>query len=103
MREATCRAPGRSRGRALAAAAPLAASSSASAEPVTATWKSASSGNWIDGTRWSTDPAFPDNGVPAGVTYQAVINASGVGYAVTVGQDIAVDGVLLDAANATSV
>src|SRR5688500_15461346 len=87
----------------LAAAAVGVATQSVWGEAVTANWKTAASGNWLDGSRWTTDPAVPNNGVPEGTTYQAVINASGIGYTVTVDQDITVDGVLLDSPNGSSV
>ena len=42
-----------------------------------AIWTNPVDGSWTDPTRWSTNPFFPNNGNPAGVTYAANISASG--------------------------
>src|SRR5687767_12393091 len=61
-------------GAALVAAAALTAAPARGA--TTANWLGASDGNWIDPTRWSTNPAYPNNGTPAGVTCDARIAAA---------------------------
>ena len=45
-------------------------------------WVSPVSGSWIDGSRWSTNPLFPNNGTPPGATYDATIGAAGAAYEV---------------------
>lgn len=53
---------------------------------VSATWDN-TTGNWTDFTRWSTNPLFPNNG-NGGNNYNAVVT----GGAVTVNQDITIQG-----------
>jgi hypothetical protein len=68
----------------------------------TATWTSETSGNWTSTTLWSTSPNFPSNGTPAGVDYQALINAmGGTAYTVTLNTNVSVDSLMLDSADAT--
>ena len=47
--------------------------SSVVAQPVTATWNGTNA-NWTTPSRWSTNPYYPDNGNPPGITYNAVVN-----------------------------
>jgi hypothetical protein len=68
---------------------------------VEARWSNPVSGNWQDAAKWSTNPSFPSNGAPAGTSYDAVIDASGSPYVVTIVRDTAVDGLTLDAPGAT--
>lgn len=81
----------------LAAAAGLCAVVGTTHGQVTATWLTASSGNWSDATRWSTNPDFPNNGAQ---TYNAVITATGAAYTVTLDQNIEVTDFTLDSADA---
>jgi hypothetical protein len=67
----------------------------------TATWLSASSGNWTSTSAWSTQPNYPNNGTPPGTNYLAVIAAAGSPYTVTLNSDVVTDGLTLNSANAT--
>src|SRR5881398_1486318 len=50
------------------------------AQTVTASWLSAVSGNWTDGTKWSTSPDYPNNN---GTTnYNAAISPVGSPYTI---------------------
>jgi hypothetical protein len=42
------------------------------AQAAIATWNG-TVGNWSDPTRWTTNPVYPNNGTPAGVTYDVTI------------------------------
>jgi len=52
-----------------------------------ANWLGPTSGNWTNPARWSTNPAFPNNGGP---TYNVTISASGSPYVVTLDQNITI-------------
>jgi hypothetical protein len=69
----------------------------------TAEWLAASkTGNWITPSNWSTSPSFPNNGTPAGATYQALVDLPGAGsYTITLANSVAVNGLTMNAANAT--
>ncbi len=68
----------------------------------TATWVSETSGDWANAALWSTSPNYPDNGSPAGVNYQALLNATGgTSYTTTIDSDVTVDGITIDSADAT--
>ncbi len=68
----------------------------------TATWVSETSGDWTNTTQWSTAPNYPENGSPAGVNYQALINATGgTPYTATIDSDVSVDGITINSADAT--
>jgi hypothetical protein len=72
----------------------------ASAE--TATWLNPVSGNWSDGSKWSTAPQHPYNGSPTPTsTYDVIIGASGAPYTVTLDIDLPIDSLTLDAPEAT--
>src|SRR4051812_20566044 len=43
--------------------------SSSAALADTANWLNAVNGNWTDASKWSTNPAYPNNGTPAGANY----------------------------------
>lgn len=81
----------------VAGAAACLGASRASAQ-ISATWLNPVSGNWNDGTLWSTNPDFPNNGVN---TYDAFINQVGPAYVVTLNQNITVRDFTLDSADAT--
>ena len=85
---------------AVALCAGLGMSISASAQQVTANWLNAVSGNWTDATRWST-PQIPNNVVPGGTTYHAVIDAVGAPYTVTLNGAATLDRFTLSSADAT--
>src|SRR5688572_17412693 len=73
----------------------------APAQTITAEWLNPVSGNWTDATKWSTNPNYPQNGTPAGSSYQAIIDALGQAYTVTVDSAITVGSLTLDSADAT--
>jgi hypothetical protein len=76
-------------------------SARAGASEITSTW-SGNSGDWTDGTQWSTNPNYPNNGTPSGVSYDALINAPGAGaYTVSLSTSITTDSVTLSSPNAT--
>jgi hypothetical protein len=64
--------------------ASLSVASPATAQLVTSTWNG-STGNWLDPSLWS--PAVPNNGTPAGATYNVVANGSG---AISLNQPVAI-------------
>lgn len=67
-----------------------------------ASWTSAVSGSWVDASKWSTNPYYPSNGNPSGVTYAATINATGAAYSISMGNtNIALNSLLLDSSDAT--
>jgi hypothetical protein len=67
----------------------------------TATWVSEKSGNWTDTKRWSSHPHYPNNGIPVGRNYQAVINATGgIPYTATINSNITVDGITIGSPDA---
>src|SRR5687768_17239254 len=76
----------------------------ADAAVVTSTWSTATSGNWNADANWTNAPAlggFPNNGNVGVATYDAVINAAGAPYTVTLGTNVTVEDLLLSSANAT--
>ena len=78
--------------------------SSAIAADVTSTWSTATSGNWNVDANWINAPAlggFPNDGNGGVATYDAVINAVGSPYIVTLGTNVTVEDLLLNSANAT--
>ena len=86
---------------ATSAAAVFAGASVCAAQEVTSYW-SGVTGSWTDPTQWSTDPNYPNNGTPSGVTYDAVINAPGTDpYTVTLNSNVTVDSVTMDSPSAT--
>jgi fibronectin-binding autotransporter adhesin len=70
------------------------------AADTTANWQFPVNGNWTDDTTWSTAPNYPNNGTPMGVNYRANISVAGT-YAVSLANDITIDGLTLNSANAT--
>jgi PEP-CTERM motif len=74
------------------------------AADVTSSWSTATSGNWNANANWTNVPAlggFPNNSNGGVATYDAVINAAGSPYTVTLGTAVAVEDLLLNSANAT--
>jgi len=60
--------------------------------PTTASWTDPFDGLWSDASKWSTDPCYPDNDSPnAGDAYEAIIDAVGSAYTVTLDRDVSVD------------
>ena len=68
---------------------------------VTANWLNPADGTWITPANWSSNPNFPNNGTPANTVYNAVINATGVPYTVTLASAVTVQGFTLDSNDAT--
>jgi hypothetical protein len=98
--------------RRLIALAVSAAAASAIASPAlaqtTTSWSAPLSGDWLDGTLWSTSPTYPNNG--SSQTYQVAIDATGSPYTVTLGDvgstlagTITVSGLTLNSSDATLV
>ncbi|HEX2475742.1 MAG TPA: hypothetical protein VHK01_13405, partial [Lacipirellulaceae bacterium] len=74
------------------------------AADVTSTWSAATSGNWNANANWTNAPAlggFPNNGNGGVVTYDAVINASGAPYTVTLSTNVTIEDLLLNSVDAT--
>ena len=67
----------------------------AGAQGQTLNWLTAQNGNWSDTTKWNP------NGVPSGPTFNAVIDATGVNYTVTVDANFSLNKITLNSANAT--
>lgn len=74
--------------------------SSASAQ-LTSRWLAPVSGSWHTGTNWSTSPFPPQNGAPAGESYNAIIDAVGAAYTVSMNQSTTISGFELSSATAT--
>ncbi len=90
----------------LAAAAVGAAPAVAPAADVTSRWAAAASGSWENNANWTNTPAlggFPNNGNGGVATYDALINATGGPYAVTLGSNVTVDAFTLNSPGATFV
>jgi hypothetical protein len=66
-----------------------------------ARWLNPVSGQWDDPSKWSTDPVFPNNGTPAGTTYDALVDATGTPYTVTVARNPVLDRLTIDSPDAT--
>lgn len=72
----------------------------------TATWLDPLAGEWTDASRWSTAPFYPNNGTPAGESYDVLIDAVGTNaYTVSFGSggtqpQVVVDSIQLGAQNA---
>jgi hypothetical protein len=63
----------------------------------TANWINSVSANWTVAADWSTNPVFPQNNSPAGVTYQAVVAVAG---GPTINSNITIDGLTINATGA---
>lgn len=68
-----------------AGVAVLCAGAAAAAQPITSYWLNPVSGSWTDASNWSTAPYFPSNGQNFGSSFNAVIDAAGAPYTVTMG------------------
>lgn len=65
------------------------------------TWLTATHGNWIDATKWSSS-VYPDNGSPTPTdTYEVTLNTVGAAHTVTLQDNVAVNSVTLDSPNVT--
>lgn len=64
-----------------------------------ASWLAATSGNWTDASRWSTDPFFPNNG-NNGVDYDATVGVTGAAYDVTLDANITIQNLTQNSADA---
>jgi hypothetical protein len=76
----------------------------ASAATVTSTWTNATSGNWNLDANWTNNPVlggFPNNGNSGVSTYDAIINATGSSYTVTLAVPITVVNFTLSSTSAT--
>ncbi|MCC5807426.1 MAG: choice-of-anchor D domain-containing protein [Opitutales bacterium] len=60
-------------------------------------WVEPESGNWTDSSKWST-PTFPDNTMSD--NFDAIINATGFAYDVTLNSNIALDSLKINSADA---
>lgn len=63
-------------------------------------WLTATSGNWTDASRWSTNPFYPTNG-NGSPNYRAEILATGSSYTITLNSAVTLDSLLLSSSNAT--
>lgn len=63
----------------------LCAGAACAAQPITSHWLNPVSGNWTDGSMWSSAPYYPSNGQAFGSLFHAVIDAAGAPYEVTMG------------------
>lgn len=83
----------------------LCAGAAAAAQPITAHWLNPVSGSWAVGSNWSTAPYFPSNGQNFGSLFNAVIDAAGAPYTVTMGANgpnpIALQSLHLNSTDAT--
>ena len=69
--------------------------------PIVSQWLSAADGDWTGSSNWSTNPTFPNNGLPAASdNYEVLIDAIGSRYRVTLQDDVAVDRITIDAPGA---
>jgi hypothetical protein len=65
----------------------------------TATWLNATSGNWSDPTRWSTNPQVPNNG--PGNRFNVFLTPTGSAYDVSLDIPVSIDDLTLNSAAAT--
>jgi hypothetical protein len=75
--------------------------SAALAADSTSTWTSATSGQWSAAARWTPNTFFPNNGNGGFATHDAVINATGSDYTVTLDSSVTIEDLTLNAADAT--
>jgi phage baseplate assembly protein gpV len=76
------------------------ATSSAHAQ-TPASWVNPVSGTWIEAPFWSTNPFAPLNNNPPGTTYNALIEAAGGTYTVSLHSPVSISSFTLNAASAT--
>ncbi|HZZ42211.1 MAG TPA: dockerin type I repeat-containing protein [Tepidisphaeraceae bacterium] len=69
----------------------------------TATWLFPISGSWNNTSEWSSSPYYPNNGNPAGTTYDVTINTPGSPYTVQLTSSVSVDSFTLNSPSATLV
>ena len=77
----------------------LSSSTNVAALPTESQWLSATDGDWLAATNWSTAPVFPNNDL--GDLYSVRIDAAGVPYIVTLADDVAVVRITIDSPDAT--
>ena len=90
--------------RAQIGAAALAVAGTCGAADVTSTWAGPASGNWNAAANWTNAPlsgGFPDNGNAGVGVYDAVINAAGGNYTVTLATNITIEDLVLNSGSAT--
>ena len=74
---------------------------------VVAEWVDPVSGSWLTPRLWSAQTAYPNNGNPAGTTYDVTIDAAGAAYTVSTNANTAgaagvvVDSLTIDSMSAT--
>ena len=74
---------------------------SAFAQTVTATWLNPVSGSWNDPTNWSSNPDYPNNDEPPGVSYNATISAVGAPYTIDLLNSVSLGTLTMSSADAT--
>lgn len=82
-------------------AAALVAASGPAWGQTAASWLSPVGGTWTDGSKWSTNPNYPNDGMPSGFTYDATIAATGTAYGVGLSSDLTVQSFTLNSGDAT--
>ncbi len=66
--------------------------------PAPANWLTATNGNWTTASNWSSNPAFPNDGT---TLYNAIINATGSPYTVTLASPITIQNLTVNSPDAT--
>src|SRR4051812_24844540 len=66
-----------------------------------ATWLNPVSGSWNDPANWSTNPDYPNNDQPPGVSYNATISAVGAPYSVDLLNSVSLGTLTMNSADAT--
>ena len=67
----------------------------------TSTWTNAVSGDWDIAANWTPNTFFPNNGNGGFATHDAIIDAVGANYTVTLDTNVTVEDLTLSSANAT--
>src|SRR5688572_13315698 len=66
----------------------------------TADWLNPVSGSWVDATKWSTSPHYPNNGTPPGAAYIARLAATGSPYTVRLRSPIMLEALQITSSDA---
>jgi hypothetical protein len=69
------------------------------AAQITADWIAPVSGDWTNSGRWSSNPVYPNN--VGGNSYDAVVDATGAAYTLSLSTPITIDHLTLDSTSAT--